>query len=147
MTMHLQDLAFTDLIKSQPPGGLFLQHPHPPPFVSLIKVNKSNFNKTLRFDGGRRQKGCFLSVSFTIKQGSEGYVGESTETSWSQNGNVDSCRLEKEEEKDGVEETMSFQVVEKEHGRFNTARHLLAGAIAAAVSRLLFCFDCSIEFL
>ncbi|TXG60666.1 hypothetical protein EZV62_015239 [Acer yangbiense] len=73
--MHRQDLSFTDLIKSHPSGGLFLEWTVPPSFVSLIftKNNDSSLsspaNKTLRFV---RRRGGFLSVSLSIKEGREG---------------------------------------------------------------------------
>lgn len=132
--MHLQGRSFTDLMISQPPGGLFLQQSLPPSFLSLISLDNTNVNKTLRFVG-RRRRGCFLSVSLSIKEGNEGYVGESREI-WGQNGNA--ARICRQEEDD--DQTASFQVEnvrEKESGAFNTAKHLFAGAIAAAVSRFL----------
>ncbi|KAH7565727.1 hypothetical protein ACOSP7_021758 [Xanthoceras sorbifolium] len=145
--MHQQDRSFTDLIKSHPSGGLFLERTVPPSFVSLILTKNgsssssslnNNNNKTLRFVR-RRRRGFFLSVSLSIKEGNEGYVGDSRE-SWGQDGNGDDAnnnRTSREEEQDG-QETVSFRVEkvrEKESGAFNTAKHLLAGAISAAVSR------------
>ncbi|KAK0607166.1 hypothetical protein LWI29_010546 [Acer saccharum] len=139
--MHRQDLSFTDLIKSHPSGGLFLERTVPPSFVSLIftKNNDSSSSspasKTLRFV---RRRGGFLSVSLSIKEGSEGYVGESRE-SWGQNGNDNNNKTSREEEeKNDEQETVSFKVEkvrEKESGAFNTTKHLFAGAISAAVSR------------
>ncbi|KAI9165545.1 hypothetical protein LWI28_016053 [Acer negundo] len=139
--MHRQDLSFTDLIKSHPSSGLFLEQTVPPSFVSLIftKNNDSSSSspakKTLRFVGRR---GGFLSVSLSIKEGSEGYVGESRE-SWGQNGNNNNkTSREEEEEENDEQETVSFKVEnvrEKESGAFNTTKHLFAGAISAAVSR------------
>ncbi|KAK3225923.1 hypothetical protein Dsin_005785 [Dipteronia sinensis] len=135
--MHRQDLSFTDSIKSQPSGGLFLERTVPPSFVSLVFTNSSSSpaKKTLRFV---RRRGGFLSVSLSIKEGSEGYVGESRET-WGQNENDNNNKTGREEEEDENEqETVSFEVEkvrQKESGAFNTTKHLFAGAISAAVSR------------
>ncbi|KAK2655755.1 hypothetical protein Ddye_008807 [Dipteronia dyeriana] len=133
--MHRQELSFTDLIKSEPSGGLFLERTVPPSFVSLIFTDSSSSpaNNTLRFV---RRRGGFLSVSLSIKEGSEGYVGESRET-WGSNGNDNNNKTSREEE-ENEQETVSFRVEkvrEKESGAFNTTKHLFAGAISAAVSR------------
>ncbi|KAJ0039516.1 hypothetical protein Pint_26567 [Pistacia integerrima] len=88
--------------------------------------------KTVRLVKRRRGGGGFLSVSLSVK-GSEGvYVGESSE-SWGPNEDGQSKGAETELE----EETVTLKVEEKEKdlGAFNTTKHLLAGAVSAAVSR------------
>lgn len=144
--MNGQDrsLSFGSLIKGQTfsdqtvpffYGGLFLDDQRvPASFVSLIFKNGDcggsgfGLSKTVRLVKRRQGGGGFLSVSLSVKGSEGGYVGESSE-SWGQNGNGE-CK--------SAEAEVHEKKKEKELGAFNTTKHLLAGAVAAAVSR--FCF-------
>ncbi|KAK4584037.1 hypothetical protein RGQ29_021964 [Quercus rubra] len=133
------------LINSEPSdpclglGGLFLdRHTIPPSFVSLFDSGSRTIqtNAAVRLRR-RRFRGGFLSVSLSIKGGSDVEV-------MGQNGNHKSLVGEEEEED---HETASLSLCNKEEdevkvkvrgsssGAFNVTKHLWSGAVAAMVSR------------
>lgn len=120
-------------------GGLFLDEKTiAPSFVSLISEKKRSDgdgdlrllsqrkSKTLRFVKSAGRSRRFLSVSLSDE---EGYCGESGEN-WGRNGDKNSAA-----EEAAVVEEKTDEVKERRSGGMNTAMHLWAGAVAAAISR------------
>ncbi|KAM7529278.1 hypothetical protein LguiB_032688 [Lonicera macranthoides] len=124
-------------------GGLFLEPTVPPSFISFVSLHNHSSssvscsrrreNAPGAFRRGRRGGGGFMSVSFSIKGGSEGFVQESKEIL----GNEEKSSEEEEElvEYKGVSEKEEKVRLQGGEGAFNTAKHLWAGAVSAMVSR------------
>lgn len=115
-------------------GGLFLEDSAPRSFVSLIgkqslcswENRRRGLVLEVRGTGGR-----FLSVTVSINGGgNEGFQEDSGETAAESEMPV--CRRQVEK----VEEEEEKKVLSGGGAALNTTKHLWAGAVAAAVSRL-----------
>lgn len=126
-------------------GGLFLEPSVPASFLSSIPISDSSLpfprlpssrRKPFRLEVSASARGHgFLSMSLSVKGGSEGFVRESVGV-LGQNG--EKC-LEEIAEEDAavasVGERKKVRVRGAGAGAVNTTKHLWAGAVAAMVSR------------